>query len=510
MSDLKINYGILDHIIGQLYIYTEALNSMNTSLSNISAFLESNRGESIDAWEEMIKNSKENIKSYKTQVEDLLSLFENYVADTTTFITPIARNAMMQVDRYDIWANLENLETGILKNVPIALKLTYMTPTSFFSFTDPTEQEKDKSEENKAKMKRIRHEIEVSKNRLDKKMDELWDLYHSKIVKFENTDVAYSDKAAHIKGKYTSFLEGTVDIVEIIFVGAWDLLKGLVIAVYEIVKGVLTIVVDIGVVSLSGWIPDEDEPDFLKKEAYETYYDYKAMIQQLINDPTDVLFESPFQSITDTVEEEGIMYVAGGTLSSFVPIVGGLKLIKARVGIALEGADGQNLMTTIGKADKSASTIKYLEDMIRNEVNEHGVIFDRNGNVISNLITDGHRSKIDLSPYKNQCKDAIFTHNHPQNGHFSFEDIETAMNFDMAEIRATLPNGVTFSMKRGANGWNQSAMNDLRGVFQKAYQELKTDPKMIKLQQEGNKAAINDMFMDTIGKMIGGEYNVFR
>ncbi|MEH7180120.1 ADP-ribosyltransferase [Neobacillus vireti] len=316
--DLKINYGILDHIIGQLYMYNKALDGMHTSLSNISVFIESNSGESIDAWDKMIKNSKENIKSYKTQIKDLLSLFENYVTDTTAYIRPIARNAIMRVDRNDIWVNLDQIETGILNNVSKALKLAHKTPASFISFIDPTEQEKQKSEENKAKMKNIRYEIEVSKNRLEKYMSELWDLYDSKIVKFENTDDAYNYRAAQIKDKYTTFFEGTVDIVEIIIVGAWDLIEGLGVGLNGIIEGTFTFIVDSGVVIITVVLPDVIVPDFIIKEADETIDEYTKSFQQLVNDPWDFLVESPFQSFTDTVEEEGIMYGAGISLSAIV------------------------------------------------------------------------------------------------------------------------------------------------------------------------------------------------
>jgi len=48
---------------------------------------------------------------------------------------------------------------------------------------------------------------------------------------------------------------------------------------------------------------------------------YTDMLVQVIKDPMGVL-ESIGQSISDTVEEEGIMYVTGYGASAFVPIVG--------------------------------------------------------------------------------------------------------------------------------------------------------------------------------------------
>ncbi|MEM5592674.1 hypothetical protein AAHH67_14830 [Niallia circulans] len=108
--DLKINYGILDQIIEQLHTYKRALHQMQTSLHTIAGYTERNAGKSLEAWEELMQQSKKNIQSYQTQIEDLLTLFENYVADTTAYISPISRNSMMRVDRNDIWGNLTQIE----------------------------------------------------------------------------------------------------------------------------------------------------------------------------------------------------------------------------------------------------------------------------------------------------------------------------------------------------------------------------------------------------------------
>ncbi|OMF83852.1 hypothetical protein [Paenibacillus sp. FSL R7-0273] len=86
-----------------------------------------------------------------------------------------------------------------------------------------------------------------------------------------------------------------------------------------------------------------------------------------------------------------------------------------KIGVVSEGSGGQNLLSSIGKVDKAPSTVKYLEDGIRNEPFEHGLFFDKDGNVIGKLISDGEQAKIDLSSYKDIAKDTIFTHNHPSN-----------------------------------------------------------------------------------------------
>ncbi|MGG3307534.1 hypothetical protein ABER23_08915, partial [Paenibacillus lautus] len=162
-----------------------------------------------------------------------------------------------------------------------------------------------------------------------------------------------------------------------------------------------------------------------------------------------------------------------------------------------------------GKIDSTPSTIKYLEDMIKNEGFEYGVIFDSKGNVLSKLVTDNHPTKINFSPYKDQIKDAIVTHNHPTNGMFSWQDFETAIAFDAAEIRAALPNGVTFSMKRGSNGWSVP-YNDIRDIFAETQNSFKNNPEIMQIYREEGYAKVNDMLMEAIANKIGGIYSVYK
>ncbi|WP_028593231.1 minor capsid protein [Paenibacillus assamensis] len=172
-------------------------------------------------------------------------------------------------------------------------------------------------------------------------------------------------------------------------------------------------------------------------------------------------------------------------------------------------SEGDPYVGGSGGIDATPSTIKYLEDMIKTEEFEHGVVFDRNGNVLSNLITDNHPTKINFSSYKDQIKDAIVTHNHPTNGMFSWQDFETAIAFDASEIRAALPSGVTFSMKRGPNGWNVPYY-DVRDIFENVQSSFRNNPEIMRIYREEGYARVNDMLMEVISVQIGGIYNVYK
>ena len=164
--DLKINYGKLDDIIGELQTYEEALETMEESLEEISTLVKTNKGKSIDAWDEQLNTSKGEVKKYQEQVGDLLSLFENYVSDTTAYISPISRKAMMRVSRNNIWANLQQMEIGVEVKIANALLSSLKEPSSFLFglLEDPTDAEQDASDYNKRQLERIEDSIQSTQS----------------------------------------------------------------------------------------------------------------------------------------------------------------------------------------------------------------------------------------------------------------------------------------------------------------------------------------------------------
>ena len=320
--DLKINYGILDGIIEQLHKYKHALDTMESSLAKINEYVKPNQGKSIDAWVFTIEESEDYIRAYHEQIQDLLTLFESYVSDTNAYITPLARQAMMQVDRNDIWFNLQQIERGISGNVGKASRVASRVPYNTFSFFDePTESEIEKSRSNEANLNQIRREINRSENVLQQKMDDLWGIYNTKVKPFENTDDDYYGKAQNLKMSYTGLFEGVWDGVEDLSSDIYGFGKGLVLGLYEIGKGIVTVAGDAGIVYTSHQLPDSIEPDFLKEAADKRVEGYKSAAMQAIKDPMGVA-ESITQSFSDTYEDEGIAYLAGNASTAFIPYVG--------------------------------------------------------------------------------------------------------------------------------------------------------------------------------------------
>ncbi|WP_373560748.1 DNA/RNA non-specific endonuclease [Bacillus sp. es.036] len=244
------------------------------------------------------------------------------MSDTNAYITPLARQAMMQVDRNDIWVNLQQIERGISGNVGKASRVASRVPYNTFSFfDDPTESEIEKSRSNEANLNQIRREINRSESVLQQKMDDLWGIYNTKVKPFENTDDDYYGKAQKLKMSYTGLFEGVWDGVEDLPSDIYGFGKGLVLGLYEIGKGIVTVAGDAGIVYTSHQLPDSVEPDFFKEAADKRVEGYKSAAMQAIKDPMGVA-EAITQSFSDTYEDEGVAYVAGNVSTAFIPYVG--------------------------------------------------------------------------------------------------------------------------------------------------------------------------------------------
>jgi hypothetical protein len=95
------------------------------------------------------------------------------------------------------------------------------------------------------------------------------------------------------------------------------------------VEGVLVLVGNGLILVISDFIPDDIEPAFLKNKSDSIIDDFQAVTKQLLEDPF-IIVESIGQSISDTWEEEGVMYMSGyvaaDVLVSIVSIFGGKAL----------------------------------------------------------------------------------------------------------------------------------------------------------------------------------------
>ena len=135
-----------------------------------------------------------------------------------------------------------------------------------------------------------------------------------------------------MKKKYTGFFEGLEEKSNAFHQVQVDMIRGFVDGVIGMVTGVVTIAGDVGIVSLSAIIPDPIEPELIKTKADETFEGYKETAIQLIQNPMSII-ELAAQSVSDTVETEGMAYVTGGALTALIPASFGVKAVKGGAGL---------------------------------------------------------------------------------------------------------------------------------------------------------------------------------
>ncbi|MBA4495194.1 hypothetical protein ACFO25_00540 [Paenactinomyces guangxiensis] len=313
--------------------------------------------------------------------------------------------------------------------------------------------------------------------------------------------------------------------------GAWEWTKEAAASFWEWFEGVLELLTSVVVVVGS----------FLKGIG-KAIFDAVAGIWNLITNPIDSVknvinaIMNPIdtaKAIWKSISESWVRDVVNGDAKSRAEWFG---YALGQIGLAIVGTKGADKVSKIirgsrrkvkegedigdqnnngsgkgdhdGKVDHAPETVKNLEDQIRYESKEHGQFFDKNGNPISDIVV-GNEKSINLKKYKDVAEDAVFTHNHPTNGVFSLPDLQTAVGFNMAEIRAVTPNGTTYSMKRGPDGWKIDPYL-IETKFKEAQRELRNDPTAQKLFKEGNHAAVWDMLFQKIAKELGGEYHAYR
>ena len=98
-------------------------------------------------------------------------------------------------------------------------------------------------------------------------------------------------------------------------------------------------------------------------------------------------------------------------------------------------------------------------------------IFDPKTGKKVQSIFGGTKGSANIAAGRNNSKDAVVTHKHPSGqgktgwkaigNSFSGADLSTAIEFDMAEIRA-VTHKYTFSMKRPKGGWGVSKADFMR------------------------------------------------
>jgi hypothetical protein len=111
-----------------------------------------------------------------------------------------------------------------------------------------------------------------------------------------------------------------------------------------------------------------------------------------------------------------------------------------------------------------------VEPSLRKGTVERLIAYDQGGNEVLRLDGTEDEVKIPRSAYA-MLRNTIVTHNHPGGRSFSEDDIITAIELDLFELRA-VSGGFTFRLRRPERGWGDRAVDELQAAYDDVSRDL--------------------------------------
>lgn len=332
--DIRINFGVIDDVITNISDYYDALSDIDISLRNIKSILGENTGKSIDSLTSNYDELTEDIEDCKSELSEVKQLLSNYLNEMGSYIQPVYRSSIMQVDRNDVWANLHSIENSVMGLVQ---SIAHSRNNCAGSFT--FDEEKVKNERaNYEIIEGINSDVNTTLNKLNSKIDELWNIYNNKIVPFENTDDAFKGKAKETYSKIAGFGDIVGDFFSNFGESAGDIFSGFVNSIFDLVKGVVSLIK--GAICYLGSTvvvlvsqPFGDNPSWAK-DAKDYFNNTNNLIGNILDDPM-IILEGMVQEASDIIDQKGICYSTGYVAGMIAGTKGLDKIAKATKGLII-------------------------------------------------------------------------------------------------------------------------------------------------------------------------------
>lgn len=311
--ELKVNYGSIDRLVGDIETYQNALSVMKQKVKQIWELLEESSGESYESLKERKETILNQISSCEGELGDLHELLAGYSYDMQSAIAPLDKERMMVVDRNDIWCNMES----ILNACDRISSMVYNVNVPWFgtiytAFAEDEVKEKERKYGNRLANVREKIQRSYQENIVSQKA-ELVRLYENKVVVYENTDDEYASRvSSDYYPKYTSLGESFLNVFEWLGEAMTDFTEGVMEGLIGLIDGVGELLWGIGEVAVSGltvFVCERincEAPKWAKTKVSEV----KKTIGAIMDEPL-ILLEGISQEISDMGEERGIWYCAG-------------------------------------------------------------------------------------------------------------------------------------------------------------------------------------------------------
>ena len=179
-SDIKVNYSVIDGIAKEALKYANALSEVENCVDTIHGIVENeNEGQAAKALNELYNKIEGRIDKVGRELTDIVNIFNGYSRDMQSIIKPIDYHQMTQVDRTDIWWNMQDIKRAC-KSIG-NIKNNVREPYSLFLLEDD-KKEIEKQKRNFKKIKEAQRLISRAASKLDDKVNEMNNLFNRKVV----------------------------------------------------------------------------------------------------------------------------------------------------------------------------------------------------------------------------------------------------------------------------------------------------------------------------------------
>ena len=376
--DIRINFGQLEDLCTTIANYRKELSDLQILSEELYQVLTAQTSQRLtelaEQWQERVIKKENQLENRLEAIQTLLS---NYIYEMGNYIQPKDPDKLTQVDRNDIWWNLQQIVWEISSVYdPGGLAGTYYEPYNCEENDESVWKEdlwegsvkqRQNREANYAKLRTF--QTSFQNEILSQMQTDVWSIYDNHIVPYEETDDFYKEEALKYYLEYATFEDHCLDLYR----REEDFGRGLNDQLKEIFEGLRVLSLFADETTRNAYINGE-----LDEENTELMGNFIDGFREFFADPIGVL-EAMGQKTTDRYEEEGLCYAAGYlSIDAGLTVCGGLKGLKSLTSLKF-----------VDNATDTAQLAKHAENVVDaiEDAGDVGKIVE-NGNDVADLASD--------------------------------------------------------------------------------------------------------------------------
>ena len=191
VSDIKINYYVLEAICDKMGTYKSALENMDIALENLKTFLEAQESKAVSAVLEKINEVTITSTKKQDMLEEMIRVTGFYIKDMKDIAAPVTENVITRVDRDDIKYNLDEINRerkDFVEKMRSTIKsCRYKPGKKMAEWEKIAEQSRLTRNYNKLDNMRSYYFLPLA-DMVDEYIDEMYSIYNTKLFHYETTD----------------------------------------------------------------------------------------------------------------------------------------------------------------------------------------------------------------------------------------------------------------------------------------------------------------------------------